>query len=368
MTLTSRQMFWMMVSMQVIMTLLLTTTPTFQIAKQDAWISTLLASGVGSGIAYVCAKLSLMFPGRTLIEFSRDLFGKWLAILIAVMYLMFWISLFGIILQQFKMFIIGTILPQTPPYVIVLLMVTVVLYLTLHGVGAIARCCEIMGPLIIIGVVSPVFFAFNRIDADQLLPVFVDSGFMAIVKGALPTATFLGDCIMIMVLVSFVGKTRKVVRHAVLGVLMSGLFTVMSVFSCLLIFGLHVTKGYPYPLLIVVRSISLSGVIENMDAILISVWIMSVFTKLTLYLFVSSYGTSQLLGIKDWRKVAWPIAFLGVVMALIPLNYVESSIVFPIKVAVPFSFPILMIGLPLMMLMIALIKRKMSKKNKPITR
>jgi spore germination protein KB len=299
-----------------------------------------------------------MFPGQTLIEYSRILVGKWLGRLIASVYLLFWISLFGVILQQFKIFILGTILPLTPPYAIVLLMVGVVLYLTLHGVGAIARCCEVMGPIIMLGVIAPVIFALNRIDADQLLPVFVDSGVVAIFKGALPTATFLGDCILMTVLISFVGTKRGVVRHAVIGVFVSGLFTVLSVFACLLIFGLHVTQGYPYPLLIVVRSISLSGVIENMDAILISVWIMSVFVKLALYLFVSSYGTSQLLGIKNWRKSVWPIAGIGTILALIPANYVESSIIFPAKLAVPFSFPILMTGLPLTMLIIAMIRRK----------
>lgn len=347
-----------MISMQIIMTLLLTTTPAFQTAKQDAWISALIGTGIGCGIAYICAKLNLMFPGKTIIEYSRVLVGKWLGGLVASLYLIFWISLFGIILQQFKMFILATILPFTPPYIIVLLLIGVVLYLTLHGVGAIARCCEVMGPIIVFGVLAPFLFAINRVDFDQLLPVFVDSGMFAIFKGALPTATFLGDCILMTVLLSFVGTKRKVVRHAVIGVLVSGMFTVLSVFTCLLIFGYHVTQGYPYPFLIVVRSISLSGVIENLDAFLIAVWIMSVFVKLALYLFVSSYGTAQLIGIKSWTKLVWPIAAIGTIMALIPLNYVESSIIIPTKLFVPYTLPTLMSGLPLAMFIIAIIRRK----------
>lgn len=361
MTLTSRQLFWMMVSMQIIMTLLLTTTPTFRIANQDAWISALLATAAGGGIAYVCAKLSAMFPGRTLIEFSRELAGRWLGGAISVLYLLFWIGLFGIILQQFKIFIIGTILPRTPPSVIVLLMVAVVLYLALHGVDAIARCCELLGPLIMVGVFCPVLFAINRMDSDHLLPVYVDSGWMSIIRGALPTAVFLGDCIMLMVLVSFVRTRRKVVRHAVIGVFVSGLFTVLSVFACLLVFGLHATQGYPYPMLLIVRSLSVSGVIENLDAVLVSVWIMSVFAKLTLYLFVSSYGTAQLVGARNWRPIAWIIAALGAGLALVPLNYVESSIDFPEKFAVPFVLPVLSVGLPVLMLLLALARRKSGK-------
>ncbi len=364
MMLSNRQIFWMMVSMQIIMTILLTTAPTFQIAQQDAWLSVVLATGIGCGIAYVCAKLGTMFPGKTLIEYSRILLGKWFGGFIAALYLMFWILIFSVILQQFTFFIIGTILPRTPIIVIVVLMVSIVLYPTLHGIGVIARCCEVVGPIVLVGVIGPILLAVNKMDAERLLPVYTDSGLIAIMRGSLPTATFLGDCIMTVMLISFVRHPKKVVRHAVWGVLLTGLFTLLSVFASLLMVGPNVTESYPYPLLMLVRSISIGGIIENMDAIVVAVWIMSIFTKLALYLFVASYGTSQLFHIKDWRKTVWVIAAIGGLIALIPINFVEASVIFPKKVAVPYTLPILMVGLPLFLLILAQVKRKMTNRKR----
>ncbi|NOU98029.1 GerAB/ArcD/ProY family transporter [Paenibacillus sp. LMG 31456] len=358
MALTNRQIFWMMVSMQIIMTILLTTSPAIRIAQQDAWISSVLSTGIGITIAFICGKLCAIFPGQTLIEYSRVLLGKWLGGFIAALYILFWILTLAVILKQFSLFITGTIMPKTPVPVIEILMLIIVLYPTLHGIGVIARICELTGPIILVGVVGPMFLGINEMEWDRLLPVYSDSGYMVIMKGALPAATFLGDCVMLLMLISFVAYRKHTVRHAVGGVMLSGMLALISVIVSIIMFGPNVAASYPYPMLMIVRSISIGGIIENLDAIVITVWIMSIFTKLALYLFVASYGTSQLLGMKDWRKTVWFIAVVAMIMALIPLNYEEISVIFPRKIAIPYLFPVFMAGGPLFLLILALIKRK----------
>ncbi|CAG7608413.1 Spore germination protein YndE [Paenibacillus solanacearum] len=358
MTLSNRQLFWMMVSMQVIMTILLTTSPAIQSAQQDAWFSSILATGIGSGIAYISVKLGTFFPGQSLISYSRLLLGKWMGRLVSSLYLIFWITTLTVILKQFSLFITGTIMPKTPVPIIIILMLLVVLYPTLHGVAVIARICELTGPIILIGVLGPMFLAVNEMKADRLLPVFSDNGYWSIVKGSLPIATFLGDCIMTLVLVSFVIHHKHAVRHAVAGVMVSGILVLLSILVSILIFGPYVAAGYPYPMLMIVRSISLGGIIENLDAIVITIWITSIFTKLALYLFVAVYGTAQLFGLKDWRKPIWIIAPLCMILALIPFNFEEISVIFPALIAVRYMFPLWMVGGPLLLFLVALIRRR----------
>ncbi|MZQ87029.1 endospore germination permease [Paenibacillus sp. 5J-6] len=358
MVLTNRQIFWMMVSSQVIMTILLTTAPAIQLAKQDAWFSLLLSIAMATGIAYVCGKLASIFPDKSLIEFNRILLGKWLGGVISFLYLLVWIVILTVILKQFSLFITGTIMPRTPVFFIQIPMFLVVLYPTVHGVGVIARICELTGPIILIGIIGPLFLALNQLDKDRLLPIYIDTGLLPLMKGALPAAAFLGDCIMLLMLIAFVAQRKQIVRHAVGGVLLSGVVTLISVVFSILMFGQNVAANYTYPMLMIVRSISIGGIIENLDAIVVTIWIMSVFTKLSLYLFVSSYGTSQLFGLKDWRKATWVIAAIVMLVSLIPFNYEEISVIFPVKVAAPFIFPIFMVVGPLLLLVLALMKRK----------
>ncbi|MCY9659805.1 endospore germination permease [Paenibacillus chondroitinus] len=358
MVLTTRQLFWMMVSTQVIMTILLTTAPAIQLANQDAWMSLIVSTAVAVGIAYICGKLASIFPDKTLIEFNRILLGKWFGGVISVMYLLVWIVILTVILKQFSLFITGTIMPRTPVFLIQIPMFLVVIYPTVHGVGVIARICELTGPIILIGVIGPMFLAINQLDWDRLLPIYIDNGLLALMKGSLPAAAFLGDCIMLLILIAFVVQKKQIVRHAVGGVMLSGVVTLISVIFSILMFGHNVAANYTYPMLMIVRSISIGGIIENLDAIVVTIWIMSVFTKLSLYLFVSSYGTSQLFGLKDWRKMTWVISAIVMLATFIPVNYEEISVIFPLKVAAPYIFPIFMVAGPLLLLLLALVKRK----------
>jgi spore germination protein KB len=358
MELSGRQIFWMMVSMQVIMTILLTTAPALQIAGPDAWMSAILASGVGAGIAYLCAQLNLMFPNQTLIEYSRHLLGKWLGGFVSVLYLLYDLLLLAVILKQFSLFITGTIMPRTPISVVAILMILCVLYPTLYGIAVLGRLCEISGPLILIGIVGPIFLVINQMEPDRILPILADSGLVAMMKGSLPIATFLGDCVMLVMLTAFVSDSKRIVKQAVGGVAVCGFFSVLLVMVSLFVFGSNVAAGYPYPLLMMVRTISLGGIIENLDAIVVTIWIMSIFTKLALYLFVAGYGTSQLFGIKKWKTMIWILALLVMITSFLPINYIEISVLFPQKIGTGILFPYIMVGVPLVMFIVAKLRGK----------
>ncbi|CAN7276055.1 GerAB/ArcD/ProY family transporter [Paenibacillus sp. LjRoot56] len=361
MALSNRQIFWLMVSTQIIMTILLTIAPAAQIAKQDAWISILMATGIGIFVAYICGKLSVMFPGLTVVEYNRILLGKWVGGLISALYILVWFVILTVILRQFSLFITGTIMPKTPLYVIQVPMLLIVVYPTVHGVGVLARICEITGPIILLCVLGPMFLSINQMNWDRLLPIFGDNDMMTLMNGALPTAAFLGDCIMIMMLIAFVSKRKNTIRFAICGVMLSGILTVLSMIVSILMFGPHVSAGYPYPMLMIVRSISIGGIIENLDAIVVTIWMMSIFTKLGLYLFVASYGTTQLLGLRNWKIVTWITAFVVLLLSFIPVNYEEISVIFPRKIAVQFILPISMVALPVILLMLALLRSRRLK-------
>ncbi|SDW22972.1 endospore germination permease [Paenibacillus sp. CF384] len=349
MNIAERQLFWIMTSTQITMTLLLTTAPTIQIASQDAWISALIATGAGLLIALVCAKTALRFPGMTVILYSDILFGRWIGRAIGFLYMIFWLVLLTVILKQFAFFLSETILPETPMPVIIAMMLAVILYPTLHGVGVIARCCEVIGPIVMGGVIFPVVLSVNNMELQSIRPFFGDVSVFGILKGSIPTLTFLGDCVLLVMIIAFVKSKGKTVKYAVSGVLVSGLFTMLSIIASLLSFGPMVSQSNNYPLMMLVRAVSLGGIIENLDAIAVTIWIMSVFTKLALYLFISGHGSAQLFGVRNWKRMTWIIACIAYGITLIPLNVVETSIVFPQKIAVRFMLPIFMIGLPLLM-------------------
>ncbi|MFD2614839.1 GerAB/ArcD/ProY family transporter [Paenibacillus gansuensis] len=147
MAITCRQLLWMLTSMQVVMTVLLTTSGTVAASHQDAWVSVLLAILLGLAVVYINVRLSMCHPGQTFIQFVRRLLGKWIGGLVIVVYLLYWFCIYIAIIRQFSTFIIATILPETPISMVMLLMAAGVLYLTLSGLSVIGRISELVGPV-----------------------------------------------------------------------------------------------------------------------------------------------------------------------------------------------------------------------------
>ena len=195
--------------MQIGMTILLTINPSIAVAKQDAWISILLSSMFSVGLAYVLTRISIMYPNESLISYAPKIMGKFLGHVIILIYVLYWFTVLGIILRQYGDFMIGTILQLTPVIIPIIGMLIVAAYVTYAGIEVLARCSEVLGPLILLGIMLPLILNISQIQLDNLQPILLDNHFSVLLKGALPTASFLGDNILLMMILPFVADPRK---------------------------------------------------------------------------------------------------------------------------------------------------------------
>ncbi|NOU88201.1 hypothetical protein GC102_20865 [Paenibacillus sp. LMG 31460] len=79
------------------------------------------------------------------------------------------------------------------------------------------------------------------------------------------------------------------------------------------------------------------------------IWIFSVLVKLSIYLFINSYGIAQLIGVNKWWKMlifTVPVIFA---ISLIPAN-IFGILDYASLVWTTFIFPIFIVGLPILFL------------------
>lgn len=365
MRISRKQLYWMIASMQVSMTILLTIHPALITAKQDAWLSMLVATLFGMFIAYVCTRINQNLPGHTFVTYVPHLVGKWFGRFILILYGAYWYVVLAMVLRQYAEFIVATILPLTPIVIPILAMMLVAMYVTTTGIEGIARCSEILGPFLLFIISVSLLLSLPNIHIRQILPIYVDSGWKTIFQGALPTSTFLGDCILLMFLVSFLPSSKRGVIPAVFGVATTGLLSCATTFVLVTLFGAQMAAGQTYPYFNLVRYISVFNFFQNLDGIVIPIWIIGVFMKISLYFFVCTYGTAQVFSVSRWPRMLWVVSPIILILSLIPRNYFDSSIYFPQKIAVPFLFPIHMLGIPLLLWGISWFKNKKNRASHP---
>ncbi|SFF42651.1 spore germination protein KB [Paenibacillus algorifonticola] len=362
MKITGLQVFWMITIMDLGMTLIMTLSPSMQSAKQDVWISMLFAGCLILLVTFFVTNVTVLYPEKDLIQLSHTILGKWIGKVVVLIYLVQWYTITPIVLRQFVDVIQIMILPETPKAAVMLIMLLLIVYTTHSGgIVSIARCSEILGPIIILMVLLAMAASFNNIDLKYLLPVYADSGIGGIAKGTLAPASYLGHSVEYLMLASFLYQPRKGAPYAYWGVITAAFFALIAMLMATITLGVNILPKMWYPFFEMSRKISLFGFIENFDPLSIVIWVASVFIKLAIYLFISSYGTAQFLKIKNWKVMIWLIAPVIMVFAYFPTNVSEATSNYLMNYWVPFALPVNMIALPLLLLIVGKIKQKKSK-------
>lgn len=357
MKVTGMQVFWMIFIMDLGMTLIMTLTPSLQAAKQDVWISILVAGCIILLATVLVTNASLLHPEQNLIQLSQTVLGKWIGKIVVVIYLIQWYTILPIVLRQFVDVIHIMILPETPKSAVMLIMLVLIVYATYSGgIVSIARCSEVLGPIIILMIILVLIASLNNVDLKYLLPVYADSGMMGIINGALPPASYLGHSVEYLMLASFLYQPRKGAPYAYWGVIVATFTVLIAMLMAAVTMGTNLAPKMWYPFFEMSRKISLFGFIENFDPLTIVIWVASVFIKLAIYLFITSYGTAQFLQIKNWRVMVWLIAPVVLVFAYFPKNVSEATASYLLNYWVPVALPVNMIGLPLLLLIVGKIR------------
>ncbi|MDR6884152.1 GerAB/ArcD/ProY family transporter [Bacillus sp. 3255] len=119
-----------------------------------------------------------------------------------------------------------------------------------------------------------------------------------------------------------------------------------------------------FPYFSMVRFINYLEFIQNMDVWIMFIWIFSVFVKLAIYLFINSYGTAQLIGIKNWRAVIGFAAIAIFTISLVPANII-GLLDYAKFVWIIYIFPIFIVGLPIILLLVSHLRGRSLVKGSP---
>lgn len=357
MKLSKVQIFWILTTHALGVAIMLVLRQTIDISRQDAWFSVLIGGGISLFIVVIAVKLSQMFPNQSFIEYVQEILGKRLGKVILLVYFAQWYSVIGLILREFSELMKLT-MPRTPTWVIIFGMLLIVVYATYQGIEVIGRCSEFIGPIIIIIVLITLFLNLNNVNFYKLTPFVIETGLFSIIKGAVPTAGFIGQNAIIMMLIVFLKKPKEGLSPALWGTALPTFMVALATLTVVATFGPNLPSHMWYPYFRLIRVISVADFIQNVDIIFIVVWLTSVFMRLAIFFFVASYGIAQYLNIKSWKKVIFINAPIVYIISLLPRSIVMSDILYPVYITQRMTLPVILFGIPLFLLIIAKIKKK----------
>lgn len=277
-------------------------------AKNDLWLSPIIASSIGFLTVFIAVKLHDRYPGKTVIQLSEEIVGKIPGKVISFLILAFYIHTTGDILRSYSEFIVTSFLFKTPEIVVVLLMILLCAFCIYGGLEVLARSAQFLFPVFIL----PLFFLLLLLIRDytpgNLYPV-LEKGLMPPVKGAIVPAGWYAEIFLIMFLLPFLSERKKGMKYGMITVLFSMLGMVAVNLAVLFVLG-ATTSNKVYPLINVARYADIGRFFQNMEAVVMAVWIVGTFVKISIFYYVSVLGTAQWLNLSDYRPIVWPLGII----------------------------------------------------------
>ncbi|MCL4423952.1 MAG: spore germination protein [Firmicutes bacterium] len=276
---------------------------------EAGWLTLFFAAVLDVTVGALLFYLGRKFPEQNFIQYSLTLAGPLLGSLINLIYLGFLLLAAAMSVRSFGDFITENYLPATPRSFIIYLVVFVAGVGANHGLESIARAGELITP-VAVGLLFLIFFLVSPdITLARLRPVTLGAAVPALRASLVPTALF-GECVIMAMLMPFVQEQRKTLLAKGTAVAVASLITALLVAASVGVFGAVQTGNFTCALNQLTRIISVAGFLERLEALFMSVWMLTAFLKIALFLWVVAWGLRQWWNLSDYRPLLLPLGFL----------------------------------------------------------
>lgn len=323
-------------------------------AHNGAWLAVLASVIPGLLLVYVYMYI-IKRTTRPFPALLEDCLGKVLGKAIGFMYILGFLFATCFTLSYFVSLIGSSITPDTPLSVYLGAMLLVSYYALKTGLENIARVAEIITLFGLPITALLVFISMAQTPNLSSLTPILHAGYAGFGQAILYSFVIAGEMMAILTLAHFTNDRSKVSRP-VLIVLFSytGLITVTTM-AALMNFGPDYVNQISFPTFKLIRSVTISDFIQNIDIIFVSIWIVGIFGAVTVKWFLACYTTQQVFGLRDYRFLAAPTAvIIGIGALMVGRNILEIQIV--VHALIPYVYGIFFILIPLFLFIVLLFK------------
>jgi spore germination protein KB len=327
-------------------------------AKQDAWMASILGIAVNLLLVLLYAALGNRYPNKTFVQYCVISLGPWFGTVMALLYVAFCFLLASLMLGDMGIFLTSQIMPDTPVEVVRIIFTFVIVIAARAGLKVYTHAAEIF----IIWMLGLFFLlilpSISKFELTYLTPLF-EFGVKPVLKGAYNFLA-LQEMVVLLMFYPYVSAAPKVRRNSFIkGMVIGGSLLVIMTLSSTLVLGSSLTANQLFPAYALAKHINLGKFFERMESMMMFLWFLSIFVKITLTFHASVLGMAQLFKIKDEKPFLWPLAIGMIVLSsmcypntMFVLNFLTHSwAVFAL---------VFMLALPLLVLSLSLIRSRRS--------
>lgn len=294
-------------------------------AGKSAWVAGLLS--VIPNIFLVWVLHSLMNNIRTkkgdnvktLADVFDAVYGKTVGTILTIIYLL-WIIIFAAVeLRLFGERLISTTFIYAPIVFFIITMMVLVYFIIRGRISNFGRFAEIFLELFILIIAFVVLTASSNINLSNFWPVTTYDAkgiFIGMIRGTnvfnmFTFAMFLGDKIT---------DKDKIKKTGTFAAIVTGIIGLVGIVVTLGTFGKDLLPTLSQPFFMALKVINLFGVLERIEAVFITFWVVADFILIAYCVLTTSNICKQKFKLTKRRIAVTPIVFIIFILAMIVAN------------------------------------------------
>lgn len=324
-------------------------------AKQDAWLAIILGALIGTLFVYFFVKLAARFPGKNYLEYLNIVWGKPLGTLFSMVYFLYFLLFIVLLFYETAMANSLLFLPRTPKIVPLLIFAVSLIWLISYGIAPIVRFFQLILPFLILPLLLLAVLFISSIEIENFKPILED-GFMPILKGSFYFLGAYQGPEVILFVAPFITQIHKAAKPAMLGYAVPSLIGWTNTAAAIGILSVAGIKESVLPGIDVVTIIQLPGFpTERFGLLLTLPWLIGIYTTLAIYLYIISYGFTQVFHIRERKPVIYIFTGLALGISLFLPNLVWHE---QLRASFSIATTAIVYVLPVLTLCVAAVRKK----------
>ena len=294
-------------------------------AGRAAWLAAILS--IIPSILLVCTLHTLMNKLRTkdgkeiknLSDVFNVVYGKTIGTVLSIIYLL-WIIIFAAVeLRLFAERLISTTFIYAPLVFFLLTMLILVFFIVRGRISTFGRFSEVFLELFILIFIFIVLTSASNINLTNFWPVTTHDA-KGIAKGILKGTNVFNMFTFAMFLGDKITDKDKIKKTGTLAAIVTGIIGLIGVTVTLGTFGKDLLPTLSQPFFMSLKVISLFGVLERIEAVFITFWVVADFVLIAYSVLVASNICKQKFKLTKRRIAVTPIVFIIFILSVIIAN------------------------------------------------
>lgn len=292
-------------------------------AKQDVWISVLIAAVGVIPVMLIYLRLMRLHPGKSLFEIILTAVGRPVGTVISALYILYFLQTTGLVVRNFTHFITENALRNTPIAVLALPLCVLAAWMASLDLDRIAKGAVILGIVYLIVQILALLLLIAPGDWHHLFPMFTSDPAVILDESFSFFSVPLSQSVIFLAVLHEMEDTKKRGRSLFIAVFIFVLTSISNYLRAITSFGGEALGDLSFQTYNAARILQIGDFAARLEMWVSGIFIIAVLVKIVLFIFVSGSGIRQLAP-KAKKSVVFPvmgIAVFGISLFAFHSNY-----------------------------------------------